>query len=43
MGGGPTNVTITFKDFFGCYVRGIVKEGGVIKDGLKIFGNLGES
>ena len=43
MGGGTTNVTIAFENFFGCYVGGIVEEGGVIEDGLKIFGNLGES
>ena len=43
MGGGTTNVTIAFKDFFGCYVGRIVKQGRVVEDGLKIFGNLGES
>lgn len=42
MGGGTTDVAIAFEDFFGCYVRGVIKEGGVIEDGLEIFGNLGK-
>ena len=40
MRGGGANVAVAFEDFFGGDVGGCVEEGGVVEDGLKVFGNL---
>lgn len=39
-GGGGADVAVAFEDFFGCYVGGCVEEGGVVEDGLEVFGDL---
>ena len=42
VGGGGADVAVAFEDFFGGYVGGVVEEGGVVEDGLEVFGDLWE-
>ena len=40
MGGGGADVAVAFEDFLCGYVGGVVEEGGVVEDGLEVFGDL---
>ncbi len=40
VGGGGGDVAVAFEDFFGGDVGGVVEEGGVVEDGLEVFGDL---
>lgn len=40
MDGGGADVAVPFEDFFGGYVGGGVEEGGIVEDGLQVFGYL---
>lgn len=41
MGGLGNGVTVAFEDFFGGDVgRGGAEKGGVVEDGLEVFGDL---
>ena len=40
VSGGATDVAVSFEDFFGGDVGGVVEEGGVVEDGLEVLGYL---